>query len=98
MKNNVGRFVIIAFYSLLGLLAILSIVFMFPEHQYELHGEIYKVDYTENITLIATDDGNMWGWQGYEVPVKGTRMILTMTDTGTPDFIYDDAIVNMRRE
>lgn len=103
MTTNSRLFIKMAFrvaFIFIGIafLSMLCAMTMSPKHQYELRGQIYKVDYEENITLITTDDGNVWSWKGYEVPVKGTRMILTMTDTGTPDFIYDDAIVSMRCE
>lgn len=92
MKNrNLGLIVasIVAF--LLSFLCLYQ-----PQHKtYTLQGEIYKVDYTENITLILDENGHVWGMKGTEVRPQGTSVTMTMDSMNTAT-IVDDGIIEIK--
>ena len=65
----------------------------FPPHKlYTLNARVHIVDYNEDFTVFEDDAGNTWGIWGTEVPIRGTRVILTM-DSNNTDTIYDDGII-----
>lgn len=63
---------------------------------YQMNGYIYNVDFSEDYTLIITDDGNVWGMNGTETWPKGTKVIVTIKDNNTPEKI-DDALIKLER-
>ena len=64
---------------------------------YEVKGTIYSVEFKEGVTLLKTEDGNIFGMKGTETWPKGTAIVLTMNSQGTKTVI-DDAIIALRRQ
>ena len=42
--------------------------------------------------IFETSDGNLWG-TGNDGCDYGTNVILVFSDMGTPEYVYDDAII-----
>ena len=63
-------------------------------------GETYQLDavgVTEgNIAVFTDENGNVWACELPEGITVNQHVILVMDDCGTPDFIYDDMIVEWR--
>ena len=92
MKNNALNIVIA---SLVACLVVFLCLYQ-PSHKtYTLHGEIYKVDYTEDITLILDENGNVWGMKGTETRPQGTAIAMMMDSMDT-DTIIDDKIIGIK--
>jgi hypothetical protein len=92
MKNNTLGLIIASIVSLL----VAFLCLHQPQHKtYTLQGEIYKVDYTENITLIRDENGHVWGMKGTEVRPQGTSVIMTMDSMNTTT-IVDDGIIEIK--
>ena len=64
--------------------------------RYQMRGYIYQVNYEEDVTIIATDDGNAFGMKGTETWPKGTPVIVTLEDSNTETKI-DDKVVGVER-
>ena len=63
---------------------------------YQMNGYIYNVDFSEDYTLIITDDGNVWGMNGTETWPKGTRVIVTFGDSNTTTLV-DDCLLKVEK-
>ena len=66
------------------------------KNMYEANGIIYAVDFQEDMTLLETEDGNLFGMLGTETWPKGTEVIITLDSTGTKTPI-DDKVIAVRR-
>ena len=66
------------------------------KNNYEAFGTIYAVDFQEDVTILKTDDGDLFGMKGTETWPKGTRVIITLNSQGTKTPI-DDSIEGLRR-
>lgn len=66
------------------------------KNMYEANGIIYAVDFQEDITILETEDGNIFGMYGTETWPKGTPVIITLNSQGTATPI-DDSIEGIRR-
>ena len=92
MSKNIGLIVAVV------VMVAISFFITLPSYgaQYQMRGYIYAVDYQEDITLIMTEDGNIWGMKGTETWPKGTDVIVTMEDSNTATKI-DDALIKIER-
>ena len=45
-----------------------------------------------DITLFETSDHEVWEWDGY---IESDNVTLIMGNNGTPDYIYDDIIIDV---
>ena len=63
--------------------------------RYTVEGTIYKVDYEENTTVIVDERGHAWGLHGTEVPIVGTKILMTM-DGHNNNWIVDDEIIDFK--
>ena len=92
MKNNTLGLIIAAIVSFL----VAFLCLYQPQHKtYTLQGEIYKVDYAEDITLIRDENGHVWGMKGTEVQPQGTPVTMTMDNMNTTT-IVDDGIIEIK--
>lgn len=92
MKNNTLGLIVA---SIAAFLVAFLCLYQSPHKVYTLKGEIYKVDYTEDITLIRDENGYIWGMKGTEVRPQGTSVIMTMDSMDTTT-IVDDGIIEIK--
>lgn len=62
---------------------------------YTVRATIYKVSYEENMTLLLDERGQLWGWEGTEVPVAGTEVLMTMEGHNN-EWLIDDEILSFK--
>ena len=77
------------------LLVLLAVVVNNRSSIYTIDGVIYKVYFDEDLTVFMDSRGEVWYWEGTEVPIAGTRVILTM-DTNNNDWLIDDMILSFK--
>lgn len=65
-------------------------------HTYPMAAQVYGMNQAEDAVIFVDGAGNEWKIQGIEDWQLGDVAALIMDDNGTPEFIYDDAIIGIR--
>ena len=62
---------------------------------YTVEAVVYQVRFDEKLTIFVDSRGEAWYWEGTEVPIAGTRVLLTM-DNHNNQWLIDDAIISFK--
>lgn len=57
---------------------------------------VVEVDEKANTVTAVDFNGNEWAWFGVSDYYRGDSAAVTLCDNGTPDWIYDDIIIDTR--
>lgn len=79
---------------LLLLLSILLPVGGMAEHLYLRFANVIDLEYLDDIVTADDGLGNLWEFSGVDYFEYDDLIIMIMSDRGTPDWIYDDYVVN----
>lgn len=63
-------------------------------HYYSMATAVVDVNEDTDSVIGLDFNGNEWGWYGISDWDNGDVATLTMCDNGTPNYIYDDIVVN----
>ena len=80
--------------AILLVLAILLPVGGMAERIYYRFANVIDLEYLDDIVTADDGLGNLWEFYGVDYFEYGDLIIMLMSDNGTPDYIYDDYVLN----
>jgi len=63
---------------------------------YPMGATVVETDRVSDTVIIEESNGNTWAFQGVEDWAVGDGVACIMHDNGTPKWVYDDIIVDVR--
>ena len=61
---------------------------------YPRFGNVVDIEYDSDFVTVDDGLGNLWDFYGVDYFMYGDLVIMIMTDSGTPNWIYDDMVEN----
>lgn len=81
------------------LIALLLLLILLPivgvgETLYYRFAEVVDLEYIDDIVTADDGLGNLWEFYGVDYFEYGDLIVMIMSDSDTPDNIYDDVVLN----
>ena len=67
------------------------------EKMYLRFGEVVDIEYDSDFVTVDDGLGNLWDFYGVDYFFYGDLAVMIMSDNDTPDWIYDDIVLNAYR-
>ena len=61
---------------------------------YYRFGNVVDIEYDTDFVTVDDGYGNLWDFYGVDWFFYGDLVVMIMSDNGTPDWIYDDVVLN----
>ena len=80
--------------AILMLIVLIPICAMAEADMYCLFGTVVDIEYDTDCVTVDDGDGNLWEYYGVDYVEYGDLVVMLMWDNDTPDWIYDDYVLN----
>lgn len=84
------------FAAILAVVVYLSLSPADQSHYYPKVGIVTEFDFPADLVTVTDGAGRTWQFSGIEDWCWGDCAALLMSDAGTPEYVYDDEIVDVR--
>ena len=64
------------------------------EAMYYRFGNVIDLEYDTDVVTVDDGLGNLWEFYGVDYLFYGDLVVMIMSDHGTPEWIYDDFVLN----
>ena len=76
------------------ILVALASVASAEQNIYLRFGNVVDLEYSTDCVTVDDGLGNLWEYFGVDYVFYGDLVVMIMSDNGTPDWIYDDIVLN----